>query len=570
MQNQVVLFMLLFDLIWNICLVALKITMTLMTEYSYKIFSRNFLLNLVLISGFIGISCTEERVQQSAPQNPNVLFIIADDFGAHDMSAFGSDFYETPHLDSLASQSMIFANGYAAARVCSPSRASIMSGKNPTRHGITDYIGAPVGEEWRDWGRHTKLLPPDYERSLPHNYTVLPEALKIEGYTTFFAGKWHLGSEGSYPENHGFDYNEGGFESGGPYTGGYFSPFNNPKMEDYPDELGMSYSEKLAKETSDFIRQNSKRPFLAFLSFYAVHAPIQTTEAYWQKYRDKAERLGIAENGFEMGYFLPIRTEQDNPVYAGLIQHMDDAVGQVLNTLEEMEVDDETIVIFTSDHGGVAAGDDYATSNKPLQGGKGTQYEGGLKVPYFINVPWLNLQGDENDTPVTGTDFYPTILDLVGADLRPNEHIDGVSLKPLLEGGEIDNRLLFWHYPHYGNQGGRPSSIVRDGRWKLIRYHADSTEVLYDLSTDIGEQENVYANHPDVAERLGKDLTNYLDKTNATFPMADPQYDPEAEARHLESVENELLPRLEQQRLEFLSPDYSPGNEWWGSEPGEE
>lgn len=525
---------------------------------------------LFLIFGFAAISCTEERVEPMAPEKPNVLFIIADDFGAHDMSSMGSEFYETPHLDSLASQSMIFTNGYAAARVCSPSRASIMSGKNPTRHGITDYIGAPVEEEWRGMGRHTKLLPPDYRRSLPHAYTVLPEALKVEGYTTFYAGKWHLGGEGSYPENHGFDYNEGGFESGGPYTGGYFSPFKNPKMEDYPDEAGMSYSSKLAKETSAFIRQNSKRPFFAFLSFYAVHAPIQTSQAKWETYRNKAERLGIAENGFEMGHFLPTRTVQDNPVYAGLIEQMDIAVGEVLTTLEELNLDEDTIVIFTSDHGGVSAGDDYATTNKPLRGGKGTQYEGGLRVPYFIKVPWLSQQGEENSTPVTGTDFYPTILDMVGAELRPEEHVDGVSLKPLLEGGEIEDRLLFWHYPHYGNQGGRPSSVIRDGRWKLIRYHADSTEVLYDLQADIEEQVDVSAEHENIVERLGNELTDYLDRADATYPTVDPMYNSEAEARHLESVENELLPRLENERLEYLSPDYSPGSDWWGSQPNGE
>lgn len=514
---------------------------------------------------FLCLSCSQN--EEVSPQSePNILFIIADDFGAHDMSSMGSEFYDTPHLDSLASQSMIFTNGYAAARVCSPSRASIMSGKNPTRHGITDYIGAPVGEDWRERGRHTKLLPPDYVRSLPHDYTVLPEALKEEGYTTFFAGKWHLGGKGSYPEDHGFDENQGGFESGGPYTGGYFSPFNNPKMRDYPEEAEVSYSSKLAKETSEFIEENSEKPFLAFLSFYAVHAPIQTSQAKWEKYRDKADRLGIAESGFEMGHFLPIRTVQDNPVYAGLVEQMDDAIGEVLATLKQMDLDEETIVIFTSDHGGVAAGDDYATSNKPFRGGKGTQYEGGLRVPYLISVPWLNLQGEENDTPVTGTDFYPTILDLVGADLRPEEHLDGVSLKPVLEGGDIEDRMLFWHYPHYGNQGGRPSSVVRDGRWKLIRYHSDSTEVLYDLQSDIEEQFDVSANHQNVVERLGKELTEYLQKTGATYPMADSMYDPEAEARHLETVENELLPRLEEQRLEYLSLNYSPGNNWWGSE----
>ena len=511
-------------------------------------------------------SCTGTK----PTEQPNVLFIIADDFGAHDMRSMGSKFYETPNLDKLASQSMIFTNGYAAARVCSPSRASIMTGKSPVRHGITDWIGAPVGEEWRERGRHTKLLPPDYQRSLPHDYTILPEAIKEEGYTTFFSGKWHLGGEGSYPEDHGFDYNEGGFEAGGPYTGGYFSPFNNPKMKDFPDEAGMSYSEKLAKETSKFIEENREKPFFAFLSFYAVHAPIQTTQANWKKYRDKAERLGIAENGFEMGYFLPIRQVQDNPIYAGLIEHMDDAVGQVLNTLKELNLEDETIVIFTSDHGGVAAGDDYATSNKPLRGGKGTQYEGGLRVPYFIKVPWLNHQGEENSTPVTGTDFYPTILDLVGAELRSAEHIDGVSLKPLLEGNSIEERYLYWHYPHYGNQGGRPSSVVRDGSWKLIRYHADSSEVLYDLHSDIEEQRNVLEENPDIAERLSSALTDYLEQTGATLPVWDPLYDSQAEARHLKTVENEWLPRLENQRLEYLSPDYSPGNNWWGSKPDEE
>jgi len=525
------------------------------------------LLVLLMVFGLSAISCTEEAIESKAPEKPNVVVIIADDFGAHDMSAFGSEFYETPHLDSLASESMIFTSGYAAARVCSPSRASIMSGKSPARHGITDWIGAPAGEDWREVGRHTKLLPPDYRRSLPHEYVILPEALKEEGYATFFAGKWHLGSEGSYPEDHGFDYNEGGFEAGGPYTGGYFSPFNNPKMEDYPDEAGMSLAEKLAKETSDFIEENGNRPFFAFLSFYAVHAPIQTTQTYWETYRNKAEMLGIKETGFKMGHFLPIRQVQDNPVYAGLIQHMDDAVGQIVYKLEQMGLSDNTIIIFTSDHGGVASGDDYATSNKPLRGGKGYQYEGGLRVPYFIKVPWLNHNGEKSKTPVTGTDFYPTILELTGSEIRPDEHEDGVSLLPILEGRDIEERYLYWHYPHYGNQGGRPSSVIRHGRWKLIRYHAEGPDVLYDLQSDPGEEQDLYSNNRNIAERLGNKLSEYLEMTGAAFPVADLQYDPEAESRYLESVKNELLPQLEEQRLKYLSPDYSPGNNWWGSQP---
>lgn len=510
-------------------------------------------------------SCTSEETNK-APKKPNVLFIIADDFGYHDLSSRGSEFYETSNLDRLASRSMIFTNGYSANRVCSPSRASIMSGKSPARHGITDWVGAKTGEKWRKQGRHSKLLPPDYVDHLPHEYHVLPEVMKEEGYKTFFAGKWHLGSEGSYPEDHGFDINKGGFEAGGPYTGGYFSPFNNPKMEDYPEEVGMSLPEKLAKETNAFIEQNKDTSFFAYLSFYAVHAPIQTTQKYWKKYRDKADSLGIAESGFEMSYFLPIRRVQDNPVYAGLVQHMDDAVGSVLETLKANGLEDDTIVIFTSDHGGVAAGDNYSTSNLPLRGGKGIQYEGGLRVPYFISVPWMNHNGEENATPVINTDFYPTILDLVGTDLRPEEHQDGVSLVPLLEGGSITERPLYWHYPHYGNQGGRPSSIIRDGRWKLIRYHADSSEVLFDLNAKPEERNNIYREHPEVAQRLSDKLTGYLSKTGAKFPTKDPLYDPEKEAQYLERIKNELLPRLEKQRMEYLSPDYNPGNDWWGSE----
>lgn len=519
-----------------------------------------FLLSLMLLGG----ACSDQS-EQSPPEKPNVLFIIADDLGVHDLSGSGSDFYETPNLDRLADQSMIFTQGYTAARVCSPARASIMSGKSPARHGITDWIGAKTGEEWREQGRHSKLLPPDYRDQLPHEYLVIPEAMKEEGYKTFFAGKWHLGEEGSYPEDHGFDMNQGGFEAGGPYTGGYFSPFNNPKMEDYPDETGMSLPEKLAKETSKFIEENSSEPFFAFLSFYAVHAPIQTTQANWKKYRDKAEKIGIAETGFEMGYFLPIRQVQDNPVYAGLIEHMDDAVGMVMKTLRTFDLEENTIVIFTSDHGGVAAGDNYSTSNHPFQGGKGYQYEGGLRVPYFIKVPWLNHRGKENDTPVTGTDFYPTILDLVGSNLRPDQHQDGVSLKSLLIGDSIPERPLFWHYPHYGNQGGRPSSVVRKGRWKLIRYHADRSEELFDLLTDPEEVTDVSNHNPEVVSYLSKQLTNYLVDTGAKFPVKDPLYDSGEEAEYLNRIENELLPDLEKQRLEYLSPEYSPGNNWWGS-----
>ena len=250
-------------------------------------------------------------------KQPNILFILADDLGAFDLGYTGSKFYETPNLDRLAKKGFIFTNGYSASRVCSPSRASIMTGKFTARHGITDWIGAASGERWRELKRFDKLLPANYSHQLEHEEITIPEALKVNDYKTFFAGKWHLGSIGSYPENHGFDINVGGWEKGSP-EGGYYSPWNNPKIEN--KNPGENLSMRLAKETADFIRNNKNSPFFAFLSFYAVHAPLQTSKEKWEKYRKKAIKNGLETNAFSMDEVLPIRMVQDNPIYAGLIE----------------------------------------------------------------------------------------------------------------------------------------------------------------------------------------------------------------------------------------------------------
>ncbi len=492
---------------------------------------------------------------------PNFLFILADDYGYHDVGASGSKYYETPNIDRIANEGMIFTDGYAACQVCSPSRASIMSGKFPARHGITDWIGAPTGEKWRNAGRNTQLLPPEYVHSLEKEYITLPEAMKEAGYKTFFAGKWHLGGKGSWPEDHGFDINKGGWDVGSP-KGGYFAPWENPNLKSGPD--GENLSMRLAKETVNFIKENRDTAFFAYLSFYAVHGPIQTTQEKWAKYRQKAEELGIAEQGFEMGHFLPIRQVQDNPVYAGLVEAMDDAVGEVLKALDELSLSEKTVVVFTSDNGGVSAGDAFATSNLPLRGGKGYQFEGGIREPYFIKVPGMG-QGQKSNVPVSGTDFYPTILELAGADLKPQEHIDGVSLVPLLKGGEIAERPLIWHYPHYGNQGGEPSSIIRLGDWKLIHYYEDGHEELYNLKSDLEEKNNLAAENGKLAKQLSKRLFTLLDEMGARFPVKDPLYDAEKEKAYLQHVKNNVWPRLEKQRMEFLSKDFDPNNDWWGS-----
>jgi arylsulfatase A-like enzyme len=519
--------------------------------------------SLLAVSACLLASCQRTGIQDTTPQKPNILFILADDLGYHDLSCTGSTYYETPHIDRIAAEGMIFTEGYAACQVCSPSRASIMSGKFAARHGITDWIGARTGEEWRKQNRFNKLLPPEYIHNLPHEYTTLPEAMKEAGYKTFFAGKWHLGSEGSWPEDHGFDINKGGWDKGSP-MGGFYAPWENPRLESGPD--GESLTMRLARETAEFIKANSDTSFFAFLSFYAVHAPLETTQEKWAKYRDKAEQAGIAETGFEMGHFLPIRQVQDHPVYAGLVETMDDAVGVVLTALDELGLADNTIIIFTSDNGGVAAGDAFATSNKPLRAGKGYQFEGGIREPYFMKVPWLDVAGKQTDVPATGTDFYPTLLELAGLELKPEEHSDGMSLVSVLKGGTLPERPLIWHYPHYGNQGGEPSSIIRLGEWKLIHYYEDGRKELYNLKRDLEETTNVSAEYPELVNKLSQQLFTYLNEVGARFPEKDPMYDEKLEKQHLERIRTELMPRLEKQRLQFLSKDYDPGNNWWGSQ----
>ncbi len=511
---------------------------------------------------FLFVAC-EPAPKKEKQQKPNVVFILVDDLGLHDLSVTGSTYYETPNIDALAKQGMIFTQGYAASRVCSPSRASIMTGKFTARHGITDWIGAKSGEAWRMHNRHDKLLPATYEHVLPKQEITIAEAMKNAGYKTFFAGKWHLGKEGSYPEDHGFDINVGGWDKGSP-IGGYFSPWENPKLEN--KTKGENLSMRLANETASFIKQHKDSTFFAFLSFYAVHGPIQTTAEKWKKYRDKAHQTEIAKKGYTMERVLPIRQVQDNPIYAGLVESMDDAVGVVLQALKASGLEENTIVVFTSDNGGVASGDSFSTSNLPLRGGKGYQWEGGIREPYFIKVPWLKSNGAESDYPVTGTDFYPTILDVANIDLLPNQHIDGISLKPLLEGKEMTiKRPLYWHYPHYGNQGGEPSSILQENGYKLIHYWEDDRDELYELATDVNEQHDLSTSRPEIAQQMSAKLKTWLLSVGANMAHSDPNYNVNLAKKRHEMLVTEKLPSLEKQRLQMLSEDFTPNTDWWGS-----
>jgi arylsulfatase A-like enzyme len=526
---------------------------------------KNIVYLVIVLLTIISCKTKKENLKKT---KPNILFIVVDDLGYADLSVMGSKYYETPNIDALAKSGNIFTNGYATCAVCSPSRASLLNGQFTARHGLTQFEGAPYGLEWKKKKRYTKLLPPNYKHHLDQNDVTLPEVLKENGYKTFFAGKWHLGSaaDKSLPTYHGFDINQGGYEKGGPYSGGYFSPFNNPEMEDYEGEEGMSLSMKLAKETSKFIEKNKDTTFLAYLSFYAVHSPIQTSKSKWKKYRNKAENMGIAENGFEMERILPARKNQDNPVYAGLIEQVDEAVGSVMETLKKNGLDKNTIVVFTSDNGGVTSGDDFSTNQLMLRGGKGYQWEGGLRVPYFIYVPWMQQNGKQIETPVSGADLFPTVLDMADIPLRPKAHVDGVSLKPLLDGEGIEKRALYWHYPHYGNQGGEPVSIIRRGDSKLIYYWEDNHTELYDLSQDLKESNNLSDKNEAETEALKKELMAWLLSVDTQYAQADPNWDEAARAKRLESHKTKLLPRLERRRKDMLNPDWEPNKDWWGSE----
>ncbi|MFK7765741.1 MAG: sulfatase [Mariniblastus sp.] len=507
------------------------------------------------------LSKVKEAEHPSAKARMNVVFILADDLGWRDLSNEGSKFYESPHIDRIANEGMKFTRGYATCQVCSPSRASIMTGKYPARTNITDWIGAAEGEQWK---RNTKLLPATYNHDLPHDDVTMAEAFRKAGYRTFFAGKWHLGGEGSLPTDHGFEFNVGGHHRGSP-PGGYFSPYSNPKMESGPK--GELLPLRLGKETAAFIEKHKDEPFLAYLSFYSVHGPIQSTKSLWKKYRAKALKLqnesGIPKSRFSIDRTTPVRQVQDNPLYAGMIESMDDGVGLVLETLDRLELTDKTIIVFTSDNGGVSAGDGKATSNLPLRGGKGRQWEGGIREPFYIKWPGAVAPGATCDTPVIGTDFYPTLLEMTGLPTRPKQHVDGVSLVPLLKGKTIADRKLFWHYPHYGNQGGEPSSIVQDGKWKLIHYYEDGRNELYNVIDDVSEESNMATEFPEIVEKLERDLNSWLAEVDGRKPIANPNFDVSAFERQKAKIRDKDLPNLERQHSALLEDGYKPRQGWW-------
>ena len=462
---------------------------------------------------------------------PNIVFFLADDLGWRDLTCFGSSFYETPNLDALDAESMHFTDAYAACPVCSPTRASILSGKYPARVGVTDWI---------NWGGglhpcRGRVVDAPYTDHLPLEETSLAAALRAGGYATWHVGKWHLGGEDYYPDRHGFDVNIGGCHMGCP-TSGYFAPYHIPTLDDGPD--GEYLPERLATEADRLIREHDDaQPFFLNMWFYLVHTPIQGLDEKIEKYRKKAERLVLdKQETFEEGEPFPSEHKRDrrvlrrllqsDPVYAAMVETMDDCVGRILAALRETGQYDNTVILFTSDNGGLATAEGSPTCNAPLAEGKGWMYEGGTREPLTVRWPGVTQPGSRCDVPVTSPDFYPTLLDIAGLPRRPEQHVDGESLVPLLKGDDgLARDAIFWHYPHYGNQGGTPGCSVRMGDYKLIEFFEDGRLELYNLRTDVGETHDLAEADPERTRAMHERLVDWRDGINALLPEPNRDWD---------------------------------------------
>jgi len=460
---------------------------------------------------------------------PNIVFILIDDLGWKDLACYGSAFYETPNLDRLAGEGMRFTDAYAACPVCSPTRASILSGKYPARVGVTNYINA----RHKDHPDRGKLIDAPCVDHLPAEERSLAAALRDGGYATWHVGKWHLGGPDYYPDRHGFDVNVGGCEWGSPRHG-YFSPWNNPTLENGRD--GEYLTDRLTNEAVRLIRSNDQKPFFLNLWYYSVHIPIQAKPEKIAKYEAKARAMGLdTVKTFEEGDFFPVehkkdrrivrRLVQSDPAYAAMIESLDENIGRVLAAVEETGRADETIVVFTSDNGGLATAEGSPTCNAPLAEGKAWMYEGGTREPLLVKWPGAVEPGSVCEAPVTSPDFYPTLLDAAGLDPIPEQHCDGVSFVPLLHRtGTPDRGPLFWHYPHYGNQGGTPGSSVRHGDHKLIEFFEDGRLELYNLREDIGEQRDLSDAEPRRVAELHDRLAAWRREVEALIPERNPAW----------------------------------------------
>jgi len=482
-----------------------------------------------------GLSATAQNFQE---KKPNVIFILLDDFGYSDLGCYGSRFYETPNIDRLASEGIRFTDAYAACPVSSPTRASIMTGRYPVNTGITDWI--PGRQATNSGSPNDKLVAHPFRLNLELKEVTIAEVLKKNGYKTMISGKWHLGETSEYwPENQGFDINKGGFSKGAPVkndrSNGYFSPYGNPRLEDGP--VGEYLTDRQTDEVVKFIAENREEPFFIYLSYYAVHNPMQGKEYLVNRFSAKADSLGLSKYQTftrdkdwirkSMGDNFKERTIQSNPVYAAMIYSVDENIGKLISKLKILNLEKNTIIIFTSDNGGLSTSEGSPTCNTPLRAGKGWLYEGGIRVPLIIKAPGKGNPGSLVKTPVSSIDYFPTIIEMTGS-VQPDIKTDGISILSFLdkdkEKDKMNERPLFWHYPHYSNQGVEPGSAIRMGRFKLIDNFEKEKEELYDLENDISESNNISDKNPEKARELYDILKEWRKETGAKMMKPNPNW----------------------------------------------
>ncbi len=451
-----------------------------------------------------------------AKRKPNVVLILVDDLGWTDLGCFGSKYYETPNIDKLAAGGMKFTNGYAACAVCSPTRAAVMTGRYPARLGVTDWIrarfqGGKIPADKKNPSGYVGNGPVKCPRNalwMESDEVTIAEVLKPAGYASCHIGKWHLGPDDQYPDKQGFDLNFGGCDYGQPPS--YFDPYKNGRLKDIPTlkprKEGEYLTDREGDEAVGFIRANKDKPFFLYLANYAVHTPIQAKKDLIAKYKPKPT------------------TNQKNATYAAMVESVDDAVGKVMAVLDELKLAEETLVIFSSDNGGLLG----PTNNKPLRSGKGYPYEGGIRVPYIFRMPGYIKPGSVCETPVISVDFMPTICTTVGIKTPAGREIDGEDLTPLLkQSGKLKRDAIYWHFPHFRGRGIPPYSIIRAGDWKLLKRYAGKPEFeLFNLAEDLGETKDLAPDMPKKVKELDAKLAAALKKQGAKMPQPNPNYKP--------------------------------------------
>ncbi len=459
---------------------------------------------------------------------PNIVLIYVDDMGYKDLACTGSSFYETPNIDNLRKKGMNFTNAYAACPVCSPSRASLLTGKYPARIGVTNYIRRASDNFHPSKG---KLIDAPYVDHLPKSEKTIAHYLSENGYSTWHIGKWHLGESEFYPDKSGFDINLGGCHLGY-LPQGYFSPYD---IETLKDGLNGEYlTDRLTDEAISLIKNCEGKPFFLNLWHYAVHVPTDAKQKHIKYFKEKAKKMGLDKiQAIEIGDNFPTehkkhlkierRVVQSNPEYAALIYSLDENVGRLVKALEDTNKIEDTIIIFTSDNGGLSTAEGSPTCNAPAREGKGWVYDGGIRVPLIMCYNGVIKQNSTCKTAITTPDLFATILNMANVGYN-DENIDGINIMPCLQGKDIENRPIFWHYPHYGNQGGTPAASVLYKEYKLLHFFEDDTYELYNTNEDIAQAKNLIETKSDVATELKNMLKYWQDELGVLYPSTNLNY----------------------------------------------